>query len=853
MAKIRITCLPKSKYGGGDYKKNFISPILAKGNNLSALGNKFAESKIAVNNTLPPADKDKANLEAEKSEVVVTDLTNSGLPELYVVGGTKHYEKGTPLNLPADSFVFSQAKSMKITDPEILRLFNMGAKKSGYTFADIAKKYKINDYRKILADKNTDQMQRDTAESMIANYNDKLAKLALAQEIVEGFPQGIPSIGMPYIQTSGYKAAHLFGKQEQEETPDTGQAKYGGTNTVPEMFPALYQYGGGTKKIRIKGLPKAAEGLETDADPGEVSLPIESEINNKYETLRAKAEADLKAAYRDKNIKVIVKGSKRSLAEQEKAYNSGASTTKFGLHGLGAARDFNIIVDGRVLGNTAKDHEIYQKYLWKNAEDMGLFHLNKSEFGKVDPYHIGLVKETGTGQAFKDLIEKYPEIQNTKQFQDSLAEVQKFKAANPKDKTYDNFIKAVTPEFIEQTRKLVDKTPVVSIEGLEGVKSTGNPTMDIMIKEGYRSGKMVEDWKKKHPGEIKDAKLEQFLKDEQASYERAKRYVESKGLSITPEQEKVTDSGVAGVKKTADVQQQAVNDENQRSYEEALAKGDADAAKKAADALKAGQKKAGAVPEGTLNTKPPYTAPAKFWSQDILKSLGAFGDLTRIKKYLPWQATYNPYLPTPTFTDPTRELATSAEQANIASQAAGMFAGPQGLNARLSQIQGQGAENAANILGKYNNINVGIANQAAQNKAAIMNQYGQSKAQQATQLYDKTTIANQQFDNAKAMARQNLRQSFMDAITNRGTTQALNTMYPQYQVDPSTGMTHFTGEGKAFNPAQKQQQLSDLASQYMERHQGQGIKFEDAMKMAMMDLGHNPYAEKNVGAYPGEH
>jgi len=37
------------------------------------------------------------------------------------------------------------------------------------------------------------------------------------------------------------------------------------------------------------------------------------------------------------------------------------------------------------------------------------------------------------------------------------------------------------------------------------------------------------------------------------------------------------------------------------------------------------------------------------------------------------------------------------------------------------------------------------------------------------------------------MAKQNLRQSYIDAVTNRAKAQTLNTMYPNYQIDPTTG------------------------------------------------------------------
>jgi hypothetical protein len=178
---------------------------------------------------------------------------------------------------------------------------------------------------------------------------------------------------------------------------------------------------------------------------------------------------------------------------------------------------------------------------------------------------------------------------------------------------------------------------------------------------------------------------------------------------------------------------------------------------------------------------------APWWLQDIVGVAGAFGDLNRINRYMPWQATPNVHLPQATFYDPTRELGANAEQANIQTQGLAAFTGPQALSARSSQIQGQALKNAADIMGRYNNLNVGLANQLEQNRANILNTASQNQANLDTQLWDKYTILNQQFDNSKAQARQELRKQYINAITNRAKAQALNSLYPNYHTDPASG------------------------------------------------------------------
>lgn len=195
--------------------------------------------------------------------------------------------------------------------------------------------------------------------------------------------------------------------------------------------------------------------------------------------------------------------------------------------------------------------------------------------------------------------------------------------------------------------------------------------------------------------------------------------------------------------------------------------------------------------EQTITRYPPRTVAAStdtpYWLQDIIKTAGAAGDYFNIPRYQPWQATPQVYLPEATFYDPTRELAANTEQANLANQYAAAFTGPQRLAAAQSVTQGQALKNAADIMARYNNLNVGVSNQLEAQRSDILNTAAQNKANLDTQLWDKYTVLNQQFNNSKAMARQNLRQSYMDAITNRAKAQALNTMYPNYYTDPSTG------------------------------------------------------------------
>lgn len=206
---------------------------------------KFSEPFTEVRSTLQPVAREGANVEAEKGEMAVINIDN--LPTNFKIGGERHSKGGTPLNLPDDSFIFSDTLKMVIKDPIILAQFGMVPKKSGYTPAEIAKKYDINKFRKVLADRDSEDLEKKTAEMMIANYNMKLAKLALLQESMKGFPQGIPKMAMPYIEANEINPQDLIGgpnqsgpqqmdpnmistEQGQSDEPDAdmGVSKFGG-------------------------------------------------------------------------------------------------------------------------------------------------------------------------------------------------------------------------------------------------------------------------------------------------------------------------------------------------------------------------------------------------------------------------------------------------------------------------------------------------------------------------------------------------------------------------------------------------------------------------------------------------
>lgn len=184
------------------------------------------ENKPSNNNvstTLSPVERDEATIEAEKGETIVGDLDNDGMVEHAKVGGKRHSQGGTPLNVPDGSFVFSDTPSMRIKNKDLLKdVFNMNSPKAGVTPAKVAKRYEINKYKDMLNDPMVDPLDQKTSQLMIDNNMKKLGQLALLQEGMKGFPNGIPEIALP-----------LFANDQQATPP---QMKKGGS--------VSYQMGG---------------------------------------------------------------------------------------------------------------------------------------------------------------------------------------------------------------------------------------------------------------------------------------------------------------------------------------------------------------------------------------------------------------------------------------------------------------------------------------------------------------------------------------------------------------------------------------------------------------------------------
>lgn len=92
----------------------------------------------------------------------------------------------------------------------------------------------------------------------------------------------------------------------------------------------------------------------------------------------------------------------RDWETQAALLKKGASKTALSLHNFGAAKDYRLKIDGKVISPNNKG--LYKSVLWDAAKETGLHTV-----GDWDVAHIGLAQE-GKGTTWKDLSQNYPDI-----------------------------------------------------------------------------------------------------------------------------------------------------------------------------------------------------------------------------------------------------------------------------------------------------------------------------------------------------------------------------------------------------------------------------------------------------------
>lgn len=789
--KVKITKgLPQAKTGGFTGNNLNKQVISFGGADMNAASRHLENTRY-----LKKVPRAEANLEAEGGETAFGDINGDGFTEHMIISGKRHHEGGVPLNLPDGTFIFSDTAAMKITDCNILKMFGKACGKKGYTPAELAKPYDINKYRTILEDPNSDKVDRKTAELMIKNINLKLGALALAQEAKKGFPQGIPEVAQPYMQEMGIREEDLIPQKAEpvaqinnqamqnpyenqgmgmqspeEEMMEQGSgmqnpqeemmevppmAQYGimvGDYNSTSNYPGdqLYREGGSLTKYQKKGevkskvytkdqLPKDAvvrDRLTVDIQPGDFVKQSDGTYLKVSKSSTGKVESD------SKSLGLSVDEFKKQSPENAKLIEDANAIIEKGIKDGSIKNDKgNIKITGDWNGSF-KDRILVSRAL--NATNA------KGVFG-TDKYKI--VSQGATGPYSKTDPKNKKSIKGT-----------------------GSFVAGFTPDLYEQ-RYVYEQAKGLGMTDDEAFAEVDriqkDPKAKALVRRQFASTLGIKDIPKDDDALLSD----DFYKK---NYSNVTKGIES--LAESEYRPAIGNEQLSGFEHF-----DALGFKPEYQYEQDMPVTEEDA--KEAEEVAAEE-----TPEA------PYQQNPEWWLQDKVKAGLAASDYFDVQKALPWAARYEPQLMTPTFYDPTRELAAQSEQANIANQALAQFTGPQAYSAKVASAQAQGAKQAADTLARYNNLNVGVANQFEGNNAQIMNEAQRYNQALNKELYNQNVIANQQYKNTKRALKHNLGEAYIAGVTNMMKTDAMNQMYPQYAVDPSTGgRMHFT-RGKDIKP-----------------------------------------------------
>ena len=224
MAKIKINKLPKGyMLKGGQIIKEASMGGQPMGSNY--------DDKQSYATTLKPVPREEANIEAEKGETVLTDISGDGTYQMFNIGGKRHAQGGTPLNLPEQSFIYSDTRKMLLTKDEMAELGIEGKKR--ITPAKASKKFAIKEYMDILKDESSDELAISTAESMIKKNKVKLSQLAFIQERKKNFEDGLPIAAYPYLLENGIDPRMVEEQIEKAKTQASNQGQQGPQGPPP--------------------------------------------------------------------------------------------------------------------------------------------------------------------------------------------------------------------------------------------------------------------------------------------------------------------------------------------------------------------------------------------------------------------------------------------------------------------------------------------------------------------------------------------------------------------------------------------------------------------------------------------
>ena len=691
-----------------------------------------------VRRTLKPTSRTQADLEAEKGETIITNLGNDVNTEFYTIGGKPHSQGGTPVSIPDDSFIFSKDKKMKITDKDILELFSMHDKKSGYTPAEISKKFDMNKYIAILNNKLATPLEKETAKLMIKKNNESLGKLAVVQESMKGFNEGIPAVAQTFmgkynITPEELISGNLLGSQrdileyQKKQNEDMLIAL---KNSIMQQMQTKIQQDQMQQSQEQPALPQAGKGV--------------SFIKRQRNPFDPKLIEELDKVY-----------SKSTIAQLEKEADKKAGSQNY------------VLRNGKLVPKSA--WELNPNYKYSEGLKIGGYDFN-NEFATINAYMSDPIQEEAMRKHFNEV----------------------------------NKDRLSSPLTIEQFREYISKYQEVAPEiftAQHSKKYEGKTTEKEGTEHSY---KQYENVVTDRPDKEEAIHAFQGLHLALATKGNPWKKLKAFGAAIgTKDGDAVDIEGAGRFSKIGKMGDQTGNETI------AMAESDEEIALPEIQ------------PEWEHFNPPKQDDIAPFWTQDM-NNLGlALGNRLNIYKGKPWQAPLE-------YSEITPQLVDYHQRAADASSASNALASVLATQGDLNAFNANAQDIANTLYGEVTkaradeyNTNVGIMNQFGQTHEQERNKNAANQMALQQNRYDQQTIFNQAFHNEKNAANAEIVEQFNNAWTNRGMTQSMNSLYPNFRADPIAG----TVTKKADTPYDAKEQL-DKTVQTITFLREQGIKLD---------------------------
>ena len=804
-----------------------------------------------VRYSLSGVPKDKANIEAEGGETVLTDLTNDGRFGLYDIKGPRHSKGGVPMFLPEQSFIYSDTDKMKFTKDEMAE-FGIESKNKK-TPASLSKKYDLNKYYGSIEDQFADDIQVRSAELMLNKNMNDLSKLAFVQESKKKFEDGVPLAAHPYLIQQGVDPIEFTAQVEQITRE---QAQMNAIAALPpeqqEQLMMLQQMMAQADQQQMQGQPQGQQPMEEVVEDsvvmddmarygkelseaqfgkdfmGSMFPPSNLGVNRSPNTMMNGIDM------MPKNFGDIDFSESTNLDWDNDGIPNSIDIDPFGLslkggiqEGTQQAKSYetptvasSLRQGDPVFQGTASETEVEEKVIPKNP--LKTDHAKYKEWD--DKLKSG--NYTTTTIVRPDGKTEIKLVQSSGSYTPAQARSAGNQIGTGSTSIYDERIAGQQRAIDEMSESGYQYLPGVYSKGNRPLKQTANRTGKVYGSSFILTQEAQDDFKYRW-GDVTD-QIEgfdyeagkdnpQWLKFQTLAEEtRKKEHLQQFG-NLNTYQPYYGDF-VGGTKKDSKFGLHTFN--TPRLKKTTL---DSDTV------LIDGEK----IPDDGLDIVIPkeYQAPrAEWWRQDQ-NNLMALG-LTDDKLYLPWAPDAERVKMDYVLDDWRGAANTNTAAANTMANALGAVGGPQAV--ANSQIQGQTLAANAQAINRVNTNNVGIMNQVAAMQPQLDMAVNQENAKRQMGVYDgtqKTLQAHDNFLNWKIGKNAELQNA---ALTNRANTYNLNSIYDNYAVNPTSGgMINFTNPNALKKVGPQPDYLKGFYDQVVDYERQTGKPMPDALVKAL--------------------